>query len=291
MTCYKLLGEIDKASLDANILLKINPNCPVALHARGGINKLKGKYDDAYLDFKKSLDIMPDFGDAKLNCALVKRNIDGHIESMGNIPFISYNEIRDIRPLNGDGGFGEIFQATWVNYLGEEKKVALKYLRTSKGYSINIINEIHEHKLIHRDLHSKNILICKNGGQELTKIGDLGLTRLIDDVPISENKIYGVMPYLDPQLLAEKHEKKYTQKSDVFHNADKKIIESEHSNKNDDNTQILRDSWDFSNLSEILMPDTLPKHSYENDNYILRDSSHLFEILKLDTLLEHSNEK
>ncbi|CAG8542519.1 16887_t:CDS:2, partial [Dentiscutata erythropus] len=113
--------EIDKASSDADVLLKINPNCPVALHARGGINKLKGKYDDAYLDYKKSLEIKPDFGDAKLKCALVKRNVDGHIESMGNIPFIVYNEIRDIRLLNGNGGFGDIFKATWVNNLGEKK--------------------------------------------------------------------------------------------------------------------------------------------------------------------------
>ncbi|CAG8704834.1 25758_t:CDS:2 [Gigaspora margarita] len=117
----------------------------------------------------------------------------------------------NIRHLNV-GGFGDIFEATYANLLGEKGKFALKYLKSSKGYSTDIVDElisheitysddyilkyygltqdlelnktfivmyltqIHEHGLIHRDLHSKNILICKNGDQELIKIGDLGLT-------------------------------------------------------------------------------------------------------------------
>ncbi|CAG8668383.1 5109_t:CDS:1, partial [Racocetra fulgida] len=99
-----------------------------------------GEYGKSYSDLEKSLHIRPDFADAALNFAIVKRIINGHNESKGDIPFIHYNLLQDIRHLSG-GGFGEIFQANWANDLGEKRKVALKYLKSSKGYSIDVVNE------------------------------------------------------------------------------------------------------------------------------------------------------
>ncbi|CAG8466076.1 33016_t:CDS:2 [Racocetra persica] len=184
---------------------------------------------------------------------------------MGNIQFIPFNEIHNIKPLNG-GGFGEIFQATWVNNLGKEKKVALKYLRTSKGFSKNIINEVIPFEITRSDDYILDYY---------------GLMKQFES-----NKIYIVMEYAEGDIRLKINQWCESMKSEKindakkeFHNADKKIIEHEHSYDNDDNTQILQDSWDSSKISEILMSDTL------------RDSSHLFEILKLDNLPEHSNEK
>ncbi|CAG8597358.1 14296_t:CDS:2, partial [Cetraspora pellucida] len=157
--------EIEKAYSDANIVLKINPNCPIALHTRGTINKLKGKYDDTYLDFKKSLDIKPDFGVAKLNCLLVKRNIDGHIESMGTIRFICFNEIHD------------------------RMEVALKYLRASKGYSINIINEVIPFEITRSDDYILDYY---------------GLTKHLEP-----QKIYLVMEYAEGGNLSDSLSKSY----------------------------------------------------------------------------------
>ncbi|CAG8469767.1 19014_t:CDS:2 [Dentiscutata erythropus] len=63
------------------------------------------------------------------------------LEFNGNRLIIPYNELQNIRILN-EGGFGKIYQAIWVNKLGVERKVALKYLKSSKGYSIDIVNEL-----------------------------------------------------------------------------------------------------------------------------------------------------
>ncbi|CAG8605510.1 9024_t:CDS:2, partial [Racocetra fulgida] len=176
MYCYRSLHDLDKALLDADVLLRINPNCFEALCVRGIIYKLRGKYNEAYLDLKRSLDIKPDLAESSIEFC------------HSDMTHIDYDAFQDIRLLD-EGGFGEIFQATSINDLGKQIKVALKYLKSSKDFSIDIANEIHERGLIHRDLHSKNILICENGDQELTKIGDLGLATFANELT-SKNKIY-----------------------------------------------------------------------------------------------------
>lgn len=75
------------------------------------------------------------------------------------------------------------------------------------------LNSIHEQKLIHRDLHSGNILNKPNEFINNVEcyIADLGLCR-----PASEEnreKIYGVLPYIAPEILKNKE---YTPKSDVY---------------------------------------------------------------------------
>src|SRR5207248_9302365 len=61
--------------------------------------------------------------------------------------------------------------------------------------------------LIHCDLHSGNILI-KSGGSYIT---DLGLCGPVDDE--SSDKIYGIIPYIAPEVLQGK---KNTKQSDVY---------------------------------------------------------------------------
>jgi serine/threonine protein kinase len=66
---------------------------------------------------------------------------------------------------------------------------------------------IHEKDLIHCDLHSGNILI-QGGGCFIT---DLGLCGPVDDK--SSGKIYGITPYIAPEVF---HEKKNTKESDIY---------------------------------------------------------------------------
>src|SRR5581483_3763037 len=64
------------------------------------------------------------------------------------------------------------------------------------------LNEIHKKELIHQDFHSGNIL--HNG--IATYITDLGLCKPADEK--SDKNVYGVLPYVAPEVLRGKE---YTQ--------------------------------------------------------------------------------
>ncbi|KAF0558624.1 serine/threonine protein kinase [Gigaspora margarita] len=102
--------------------------------------------------------------------------MDGHNESKVMGSLIPYNELQDIKVLN-EGGFGKIFQATWVNNLKVERKVALKYLKSSKGFSINIANELIPFEITRSDDYILNYY---------------GITQSLDS-----DKIYIVMEYAE----------------------------------------------------------------------------------------------
>ncbi|UZO23289.1 uncharacterized protein OCT59_015633 [Rhizophagus irregularis] len=71
---------------------------------------------------------------------------------------------------------------------------------------------IHNKNLIHHDFHCGNIL---NGASNITYITDLGLCRPANVVPSQDEnkKIYGVLPYVAPEVLRGKE---YTQESDIY---------------------------------------------------------------------------
>jgi serine/threonine protein kinase len=68
------------------------------------------------------------------------------------------------------------------------------------------LKEIHQEGLIHKDFHPGNILI-----DYVCYITDLGLCRPANEV--DENKIYGVIPYMAPEVLRGGV---YTQASDIY---------------------------------------------------------------------------
>src|SRR4051812_10585973 len=67
---------------------------------------------------------------------------------------------------------------------------------------------IHENELVHRDLHTGNVL--KNNVQ--TSITDVGLCKPVD-YNTSEKTIYGVLPYIAPEILRGQN---YTKAADVY---------------------------------------------------------------------------
>src|ERR1700733_1496190 len=70
---------------------------------------------------------------------------------------------------------------------------------------------IHDKNLTHRDFHCGNIL---SAGTEYTRITDLGLCKPANEKSEkSEKRIYGVLPYVAPEVLRGKE---YTQASDIY---------------------------------------------------------------------------
>ena len=74
---------------------------------------------------------------------------------------------------------------------------------------------IHSMGLIHHDFHCGNILHHKNVDGDLRSlITDLGLCKPAGEAPQKSNKqIYGVLPYVAPEVLRGKE---YTQASDIY---------------------------------------------------------------------------
>ncbi|RHZ57523.1 hypothetical protein Glove_386g40 [Diversispora epigaea] len=68
------------------------------------------------------------------------------------------------------------------------------------------LGRIHEQNIMHRDLHSGNILYKSNTWY----IGDLGLSGSVNK---QLDSIYGNLPYIAPELLCKRN---YTTKSDVY---------------------------------------------------------------------------
>src|SRR6266511_3644373 len=81
-------------------------------------------------------------------------------------------------------------------------------------YNITIgLNNIHQERLVHHDFHSGNILHFDNLHQKVM-IADLGLSAPADQSSTSsENNIYGVLPYVAPEVLKGKP---YTIASDIY---------------------------------------------------------------------------
>ncbi|RGB28380.1 kinase-like domain-containing protein [Rhizophagus diaphanus] len=89
--------------------------------------------------------------------------------------------------------------------------------------TIKGLNKIHQKQMVHRDFHIGNILFTKltkfdqyhNVNNEsidyVACISDMGLCKKIDD--INETSIYGVMPYVAPEVLKGKP---YTQAADIY---------------------------------------------------------------------------
>jgi serine/threonine protein kinase len=77
-------------------------------------------------------------------------------------------------------------------------------------YIVKGLKAIHSKGFIHKDLHSGNIL--KWGDSLEYFITDLGLCRPVNEQD-DEKKIYGILPYIAPEVLRGK---KYTQVADIY---------------------------------------------------------------------------
>ncbi|GBB91904.1 hypothetical protein RclHR1_19340003 [Rhizophagus clarus] len=93
-----------------------------------------------------------------------------------------------------DGGnLHDYLRKNFANITWKEKLIILQNI--SEG-----LHSIHKENIIHRDIHSGNILLKKNDSGNLWKIGDLGLSQPENNI-LNKDKIYGVIPYIAPEIF------------------------------------------------------------------------------------------
>ncbi|RIB00011.1 hypothetical protein C2G38_2236048, partial [Gigaspora rosea] len=63
------------------------------------------------------------------------------------------------------------------------------------------LSAIHQQNIIHKDLHSGNILQWEWNNKYELLVSDLGHSQPINELSSGDNKIYGVLPYMAPEIL------------------------------------------------------------------------------------------
>src|SRR5436190_23506498 len=87
------------------------------------------------------------------------------------------------------------------NWIGRDN--GWNYGITALALIIEGLRKIHEKKMIHRDFHIGNILLQSSNSVNVgSLISDMGLCGEVDN--IDATKIYGVMPYVAPEVLRGK---------------------------------------------------------------------------------------
>ncbi|GBC04321.1 hypothetical protein RclHR1_05610008 [Rhizophagus clarus] len=86
---------------------------------------------------------------------------------------------------------------------------------TQLCYIAHGLGIIHRNRLIHRDLHTGNILLFSNTFCKCTAITDMGLCKPADynATENTKNSIYGVLPYIAPEILRGQN---YTKAADIY---------------------------------------------------------------------------
>jgi len=94
----------------------------------------------------------------------------------------------------GEGDLHKYLNNKFISLTWKEKLSALQDISWGLAF-------IHQGGLMHCDFHSGNVLVSSENSRERYHIGDLGLCRPIDQNSESETRVYGVLPYMAPEVI------------------------------------------------------------------------------------------
>ncbi|CAB5388859.1 unnamed protein product [Rhizophagus irregularis] len=105
------------------------------------------------------------------------------------------------------GDLHNILRVIFTKITWDKQKLAILW-QISEG-----LETIHKSEFIHRDFHSGNILSnLSNGKKHRWQIGDLGLSQHVNSAQ-SNNEIYGVIPYVAPEIFKGSA---FSKESDIY---------------------------------------------------------------------------
>ncbi|UZO11173.1 uncharacterized protein OCT59_002745 [Rhizophagus irregularis] len=145
------------------------------------------------------------------------KNVKVALKCLNNSQIISDRFLNEVKayPINDKGGtLTDWMKKNYENF--DWRNRLTKLTRIILG-----LEEIHQKEMIHRDLHAGNILLEDVSfsdhdvyDPDNVYVSDMGLSGQVNDTDeINKTKIYGVLPYVAPEVL---NEKPYTQASDIY---------------------------------------------------------------------------
>ncbi|CAI2172028.1 3991_t:CDS:2, partial [Funneliformis geosporum] len=129
------------------------------------------------------------------------------------IKWIPFSQITNLQQI-AEGGFGMVYKAKYLGVMPKVKDNSGSYFEyINETVAIKRLETIHNKELIHRDVHSGNILFVEqNDYRYQWQIGDLGLSQPANNTSLN-NEIYWVIPYIAPEIF---NGAPFSKKSDIY---------------------------------------------------------------------------
>ncbi|CAB5359194.1 unnamed protein product [Rhizophagus irregularis] len=130
------------------------------------------------------------------------------------IKYIEWNELTDLSKV-GSGHFGSVSKARITQELQSQNNYCIVMEYADSAFDItNGVHYLHKEKIIHRDLHAKNIVIHKGKA----KITDFGYAKSLETQTKIHTEIFGMIPYVAPELLNHKGSQlpPFSWKTDIY---------------------------------------------------------------------------